>query len=114
MANHPNARERTIERMLVLSRARGESILLGDARLVVQRVNPHIQLDYLRSGNLRQLYFDRKEVGSLPVLSLADEVEVSLIRLSPDDKLVFGINAPRNVRIMRGELSPEQTKKYNR
>src|ERR1044071_1686653 len=100
--------------MLVLSRARGESIVLGGARIVVQRMNPRIRLAYLSSGSVRDYEFDRKQVDHLPVLNLDDQIEVTLLRISPDDKLVYGIRAPRDVLIMRGELSPEQTKKYFR
>ena len=90
--------------MLVLARRRGEALLIGESRLVVTSLLPTIGLTYSRLGVVRHFTFAPQELAAEPKLAL-DEATVTMAGFNATrTELIFLIDAPRSVHVLREEL----------
>ena len=90
--------------MLVLARRRGEALLIGESRLVVTSLSPSIGLTYSRLGVVRHFTLLPEDLVDEPKLNL-DEANVTVAGFNATrTELVFLIDAPRSVHVLREEL----------
>jgi len=89
--------------MLIISRAPGESLLIGNSQLVVRGVEPLVRLDLMEHGLLKEVAFSRKEVARQPTVDLQG-AQVFVQRIQRG-RVVLAIDAPRSIHVVRGELS---------
>jgi len=87
--------------MLVLSRAPGEALLIGQSKLVVRRIAPTIGIVWSRPGLTRDFEFERKDLARQPVIDF-EGVQVKLLRIEHSG-LTLGIEAPRHIAVLRAE-----------
>jgi len=93
--------------VLVLQRRRGEALLIGESRLVVTSLLPAIGLTYSRLDLVRHFTFLPEDLADEPELIL-DEAKVTVAGFNATrTELVFLIDAPRSVRVLREELKQE-------
>src|SRR5688572_29606288 len=59
-------------RMLIISRAPGESLVIGRSQLVVRGLEPSLRLDLMEHGLVKEVAFTRREVAGQPTVQLRD------------------------------------------
>jgi sRNA-binding carbon storage regulator CsrA len=89
--------------MLIISRAPGESLLIGKSQLVVRRVERSIRLDLMEHGLVKEVVFSRQEVARQPTIQLQD-ARVFVQRIQ-GGRVVLAIDAPRDVPVLKGDLT---------
>jgi len=88
--------------MLIISRAPGESLVIGRSQLVVRGLEPSLRLDLMEHGLVKEVTFSRKEVARQPTVQLQD-AQVFVQRIQRG-RVVLAIDAPRSIHVVRGEL----------
>ena len=91
--------------MLIISRAPGESLLIGNSQLVVRGVEPLVRLDLMEHGLVKEVAFSRKEVAGQPTVQLQDALV--FVQRVQRGRVVLGIDAPRAISVLREELVEE-------
>ena len=89
--------------MLIISRSPGESLVIGRSQLVVRRVEPSLRLDLMEHGLVKEVAFSRQEVVGQPSVQLQDALV--FVQCIQRGRVVLGIDAPREVRVLKGEWS---------
>src|SRR4051812_43867635 len=89
--------------MLIISRAPGESLLIGKSELVVRGVEPRVQLALTESGQVTEFDFRPHEVAGTPSVRL--EAGRVFIQRIERGRVVLAIDLPRDVRVLKGELA---------
>jgi sRNA-binding carbon storage regulator CsrA len=89
--------------MLIISRSPGESLVIGRSQLVVRAVQPSLRLDLMEHGLVKEVAFSRQEVAGQPTVQLRD-AQVFIQRIQRG-RVVLGIEAPREVPVLKGEWS---------
>jgi sRNA-binding carbon storage regulator CsrA len=91
------------EAMLTLSRAINEVLLIGDVIVRVVSFKPRIVIQVEKAGRIVPREFDRPAVGANPTFRVGLST-VMLVGFNRNGELEIGVDAPRTVRIVRGEL----------
>jgi sRNA-binding carbon storage regulator CsrA len=93
-----------IPAMLVMKRAAGEAVLIGDDLLTIDQVSPSVLLQFNEAGQVHNYRFPG---GSYPTNEsmLMGSCRVVLMAVGSTD-VTLGFDAPRSVRIVRTELPP--------
>jgi sRNA-binding carbon storage regulator CsrA len=89
--------------MLTLSRAINEVLLIGDVIVRVVSLKPRIVIQVEEAGRIVPREFDRPAVGTNPTFRVGLST-VMLVGFNRNGELEIGVDAPRTVRIVRGEL----------
>ena len=89
--------------MLTLSRAINEVLLIGDVIVRVVSLKPTIVIQVEEAGRIVPREFDRPAVGANPTFKVGLST-VMLVGFNRNGELEIGVDAPRTVRIVRGEL----------
>jgi sRNA-binding carbon storage regulator CsrA len=87
--------------MLILSRAPGQGLEIGSASLVISRIYPSVRLFTMIRGVKKEYEYSVDELYRQPKV-LVELAIVNLLRLKAAE-LVVGIDAPRDVLIVRSE-----------
>jgi sRNA-binding carbon storage regulator CsrA len=90
--------------VLVVTRAAGESIWIGEGLLTVVRVRPSVRLEFVEQGQVTKYGFSggRYKSQASMVIGLCRVVLMAV----GSKEVTLGLDAPMSVRIVRRELMP--------
>jgi sRNA-binding carbon storage regulator CsrA len=93
--------------MLVMTRAAGESVRIGDDLLTVIRVRPSVRLRFVEQGRARNYGFagGTYKADASMAMGLCRVVLMAV----GNREVTLGFDAPRTVRILRSELTADYT-----
>ena len=89
--------------MLIISRAPGESLVIGRSQLVVRGLEPSLRLDLMEHGLVQEVAFSREKAARQPSVQL-ENAQVFVQRIQRG-RVVLAIDAPRHVPVLRDELA---------
>ena len=93
-----------IRAVLIVTRAAGESVWIGDDLLTVLRVRPWVRLQFVVQGSTRLYDFDGGKYKADESM-VVGQCRVVLMEVGPRE-VTLGFDAPRSVPIVRTELMP--------